>query len=214
MTLHDFINKEQPIHILMDVLLEEKLCEYSKTFPATEENQRVVLDPFMWKMDDGDVKFRPGEHINLDVLNKSINRETDKFRQVFKDKILSYFPESSEEFMNLFCNAKDLSELYVMFSRVKISECSEDFQNSLSYSEEEEKEEMEKDKYCMQMYLFRHAWDYYNGQVIPLPEKVKDEEEIDLYYKQPDIIILYTKSRLVLLKRENGERKQVLVILL
>ena len=200
MTLRDFINNEQPIHILMDVLLQEKLCDYPK-----EENQKVKLYPTMWEMDDGDVKIRPGEYINLDALNKSINKEADKFRKVFKDKILSYFPESSKEFMNLFCNAKDLSELYVMFSRVKISECSEDFQNSLSYTEEEKEEKKKKDKYCMQMYLFRNSWDYTNGQIVP-------EEERD-YISKPDIIILYTNSRLVLLKGKE-ERKQVLVILL
>lgn len=205
MTLHDFINKEQRINILKDVLIQEKVCENFKG-----EKQRVLY-PTMWEMDDGDVKIRPGEYINLDVLNKFINKEADKFRKVFKDKILSYFPESSEEFMNLFCNAKDLSELYVMFSRVKISECSEDFQKSLSYTEEEkEKGEMEKDKYCMQIYLFRNIWDYVNGQIVPLPEKEEEED----YIGKSDIIILYTKSRLVLLKREKEERKQVLVILL
>lgn len=194
----------------MDILLEEKLCDYPK-----EENQRVNLYPLMWDMDDGRVIIRPGEPVNLDAVNKSINKEADKFRQVFKDKILSYFPESSAEFMNLFCNANDLSELYVMFSRMKISECSKDIQNDLSSTyEEEEKEEMEKDEYCMQVYLFRNAWDYYNGQVVPsLSGEVKDEEEINAYCK-PDIIILFTNSRLVLLKEEEEkeERKQVLVI--
>lgn len=213
MTLHDFINKEQRINVLRDVLLQKKVCDS----PNVEKQCLLShltnflmweMDDLMWEMDD--LMF-PGDYINLDILNKFINKEADKFRQVFKDKILSYFPKSSEEFMNLFCNAKDLTELYVMFSRVKISECSEDFQNSLSYSEEEEKEEMEKDKYCMQMYLFRNSWDYFNGQIVPLPEKEEERDDI----AKPDIIILYTKSRLVLLKREKGEeRKQVLVILL
>lgn len=193
----------------MDVLLQKK--QGLKQYLLSQLTNFLGELDLMWEMDDEDVKIRPGEYINLDVLNNSINKEADKFRKVFKDKILSYFPESSEEFMNLFCNAKDLSELYVMFSRVKISECSEDFQNSLSYTEEEkEKGEMEKDKYCMQMYLFRNVWDYVNGQIVPFAGK---EERDDI--AKPDIIILYTKSRLVLLKRENGEeRKQVLVILL
>lgn len=199
MTLRDFINKEQLIHVLKDILVEKKVRE---NFKGKRDR---VLYPLMWKMDD-DIDLKD---IKIDIFVKSINTEADKFRQVFKDKILSYFPESSAEFMNLFCNAKDLSELYVMFSRVKISDCSEDFQNSLSYSEEEEKEKvMEKDKYCMQMYLFRNAWDYYNGQIVP-----EDEEDAD-YVNKPDIIIRYTNSRLVLLKSKGEERKQVLVVLL